>query len=160
MKYQQGEPADLKERFWKAMVDSPIVMLELDGDPESAAPMTAQLDKEAHHAIWFFATRDGRYARGGSVSATYSGKGHDLFAHFAGTLAEETDRARLDKQWNNFVAAWYPGGKDDPNLLFLRMDLGQAQIWAGDVGVLNTVKMTLGMDVTSTIKGGYAETRL
>lgn len=160
MKYDQGDPQELKDKFWKAMSASPYVMLQLDQDPDSAAPMTAQLDKDANSAIWFFTSRDNRFAAMGPATATFSSKGHDVFARFAGNLVEETSRERLDAQWNNFVEAWFPGGKDDPNLLMLRMDLGDASIWAGELGALNTVKMALGMDVTKDIKGGFAETKL
>lgn len=160
MKYDQGDPKELKHKFWESMESSPYVMLQLDADADSAAPMTAQLDKDANHAIWFFTSRDNRFAEMGAATATYVAKGHDLFARFAGTLVEETSRERLDKQWNNFVEAWFPGGKTDPNLLFLRMDLGDASIWSGETGMFNTVKMALGMDVTDSIKGGFAETTL
>jgi len=160
MRYDQGNPQELRQKFWEALDDSPFVMLQLDGSPDTAAPMTAQLDPDANHAIWFFTTRDNHFAAAGHATATFVAKGHDLFARFDGTLTEETDRARLDKEWNNWVEAWYEGGKDDPNLLMLRMDLGPAAIWSGEVGVLNTVKMALGVDVTDTIKGGYAETRI
>ena len=74
-------------------------------NPDSAAPITASLDKHAKHAIWFFTARDNRWAELGAATATYASKGHDLFARFAGTLSEETDRARLDKQWSNFIEA-------------------------------------------------------
>lgn len=160
MKYDQGNPEELREKFWTSLAESPFVMLQTGAGPDTASPMTAQLDKEAHHAIWFFTNRDGHYAAGGAATATFAGKGHDLFARFDGNLVEEHDRARLDKQWNNFVESWYPGGKDDPNLLFLRMDLGDAAIWSGELGVLNTVKMMLGMDVADSIEGGYVETRI
>ncbi|MCW1381674.1 pyridoxamine 5'-phosphate oxidase family protein [Novosphingobium sp. KCTC 2891] len=160
MKYDQGDPQELKDKFWKALDASPYVMLQLDKDAESAAPMTAQLDKDAAHAIWFFTSRNNHFAAMGPATATFASKGHDLFARFTGTLVEETSRERLDKEWNNFVEAWFPGGKDDPDLLLMRMDLGKASIWAGEVGALNTVKMALGMDVTDTIKGGFAQTTL
>ncbi len=160
MKYDQGDPKELREKFWKAMTDSQMVMLQLDSDPDSAAPMTAQLDKHADSAIWFFTARDNRFAAKGPVTATYSSRDHDVFCRFNGMLSEETSRERLDKQWNNFVQAWFPGGKDDPNLLMLRMDLGNAAIWAGELGVLDTARMMLGMDVTDKIKGGYSEVDL
>lgn len=160
MKYDQGNPEELREKFWKAMSASPYVMLQLDADPDTAAPMTAQLDRDANSSIWFFTTRDNRFAEMGGATATFASKGHDVFARFHGTLVEETDRARLEKQWNNFVAAWFPGGKDAPDLLFLRMDLGDASIWAGDLGIVGVAKMALGMDITGDIKGGFAETKL
>ena len=160
MKYSDGNAHDLKDKFWHEMGGSSFVMLQLEGDPAGAAPMTASLDKHAAHAIWFFASRDSHWAKQGPATATYASKGHDLFARFVGTLTEETDRARLDKQWSNFVEAWFPGGKTDPTLLFLRMDLGDAEIWSGELGALATAKMMLGMDVRDAVVGKHVETAL
>lgn len=160
MHYDQGDPSELKDKFWNAMAQSSFVMLQLDSDQHSAAPMTAQLDKDANSAIWFFTGRDSRFAQLGSATAIYQSKGHDVFSRFSGVLSEETSRERLDKQWSNFVEAWFPGGKDDPNLLMLRMDLGDASIWAGELGVINTARMMLGMDVTEKVQGGYAQVTL
>jgi general stress protein 26 len=83
-----------------------------------------------------------------------------VFARFHGVLVEETDRAVLEEHWNNFVEAWFPGGPDSPNLLFMRMNLGDASIWAGELGLIGTAKMALGMDVTNDVKGGYTDTKL
>ena len=160
MQYGQGEPKVLKEKFWHAMTQSSLVMLQLDDDAESAAPMTAQLDAEANSAIWFFTGRNSRFAAMGTATATYQSKGHDVFSRFSGVLSEETSRERLDKQWNNFVEAWFPGGKNDPNLLMMRMDLGEASIWAGELGMINIARMMLGINVTDKIKGGYADVTL
>lgn len=160
MHYDQGSPADLKEKFWRAITHSSLVMLQLDVDQDSAAPMTAQLDKTANSAIWFFTNRNGRFAAMGSATATFQSKGHDVFCRFSGVLSEETNRERLDKQWSSFVKAWFPDGKDDPDLLMMRMDLGDASIWAGELGVFNTARMMLGMDMTDKIKGGHAEVNL
>jgi general stress protein 26 len=160
MNYRNGDATELRKKFWHAFEHSPFVMLQLDGDADSAAPMTAQLDRDANHAIWFFTGRDSRFAAKGAATATFASKGHDVFARFAGVLTEETSRERLDKQWSNFVEAWFPGGKDDPNLLMLRMDLGAASIWASEMGVIGVAKMALGMDVRDDIKGQKAETTL
>lgn len=160
MRYQEGDAGKLKDKFWHALADSPYTFLQLDADPASAVPMTAQLDKDANSAIWFFTTKDHTFAKGGAATANFSGKGHDLFARFKGNLVEETSRERLDKEWSNFAAAWYPGGKDDPNLLMLRMDLAGAEIWDSDLGVMTTAKMALGMDVRDESREGHVETTL
>ncbi len=147
MKYAEGNPDELKAKFWSALADSPYLFLQLDGDPASAVPMSPQLDKDANSAIWFFTHDKSDFCRLGPVTATFEGKGHDMFARFHGTLARETSRERFNQFWNNFVEAWYDGGKDDPNIVFLRMDLGDAEIWDGDMGLLDTAKMALGMTV-------------
>ncbi len=147
MKNSEGNPDELKEKFWKALASSPYLFLQLDGDSATAVPMSPQLDEDANHAIWFFTQKKSKFAALGAVTATFESKGHDLFARFDGNLSVETSRERFEQFWNNFVAAWYDGGKDDPDILFLRMDLGNAEIWDGDVGLLNTAKMALGMTI-------------
>ncbi len=158
MPYDQGDPQELKAQFWKALSAAPVVMLHLDIDPQGAAPMTAQLDKDADGTIWFFTSPDNRFARLGAASATFVAKGHDTFASFSGMLSEETSQERKDALWSTVVEAWFPEGKG--SALMLRMDLGDAAIWSGELGVINTAKMFLGMDVQGNIKGGYAEVTL
>jgi general stress protein 26 len=160
MKYHQGNADQLKEKFWQAFANSPFVFVSLQSTANDAVPMTASLDKDANHAIWFFTGRDTRWTRLGPATATFAAKGHEVFARFYGVLSEETDRARLDKQWSSFVEAWFPGGKDDPNLLFLRLNLGDASIWSGELGVLATAKMALGMNVRDVVAGKHVETAL
>lgn len=147
MKHAEGNPAELKEKFWKALADSPYLFLELTGQSVTAVPMSPQLDKDANSAIWFFTHTKSAFAALGPATATFQSKGHDMFARFDGTLSRETSQERFNQFWNNFVEAWYDGGKDDPDLLFLRMDLGTAEIWNGDMGLLNTAKMALGVTV-------------
>jgi general stress protein 26 len=150
----------LKKKFWVSFADSPFVFVQRDADPQTAIPMTAQLDREANSAIWFFHSRSGPLSPGGPATATFASKGHDLFARFTGTLTEETSRARLEEEWASPVEAWFPGGKDDPDLLMLRMDLGQAEIWNADMGLIDTTKMLLGFDVREEAADDHAETAL
>ena len=155
-----SDTEELKHKFWKALADSPFLFLQQDADPDTAVPMTAQLDKDANHAIWFFTRKDHHFARGGPATATFIGKGHEMFARFTGTLTEETSEERLEKQWNQIIEAWFPGGKDDPNLLMLRMDLGNAEIWNSDLGFVDNVKMLMGFDSRDEAKEEHTETAL
>lgn len=147
MKHAEGNPEELKTRFWRALADSPFLFLQITGQSDTAVPMSPQLDKHANSAIWFFTHTTSKFAALGPVTATFQGKGHDIFARFEGTLVKETSQERFDQFWNNFVEAWYDEGRTDPDLLFVRMDLGDAEIWNGDIGLLNTARMALGMTV-------------
>ncbi|MEE4200113.1 pyridoxamine 5'-phosphate oxidase family protein [Erythrobacter sp.] len=147
MRTSPGKADELKTEFWKALDSSPFLFLQLDGRPGTAVPMSPQLDKDANSSIWFFTHTHSDFAALGNATATFQGKGHNMYARFNGALTRETSRARFDQFWNNFVEAWYDGGKDDPDILFLRMDLGDAEIWSGDLGLLTTAKMALGMTV-------------
>ncbi|BDI60991.1 pyridoxamine 5'-phosphate oxidase family protein [Qipengyuania nanhaisediminis] len=156
MRTAQGKADELRTEFWKALADSPFLFLQLDGKPESAVPMSAQLDKDADSAIWFFTHKNSDFCKLGAATATFEAKGHDMFARFNGTLAEETSQERFDQFWSNFVEAWYEGGKDDPDIAFLRMDLGDAEIWSGDLGLLTTAKMALGKTVLDEAEEEHA----
>ena len=151
---------ELKQQFWESLADSPYIFLQLDCDPHPAVPMTAALDEDANGSIWFFTGRDHVFAQGGPATATFAGKGHGVFARFKGTLSYETSRERLDQEWSNFVEAYFPRGKDDPNLLMLRMDLADAEIWTTDIGLTTKVKMALGHDVREETRDQHAETAL
>ena len=154
------DQAELKQKFWTALADSSFLFLQHDGDSSTAVPMSPQLDKDANSAIWFFTHRHSAFANLGTATATFQSKGHDLFARFDGQLTIETDPARFEQFWNNFIAAWYDQGKDDPDLLFLRMDLGNAEIWDADIGLLNAAKMALGITVHDEMEKRHAETVL
>ena len=160
MTNKAADPQELKDKFWVALADSPYLFLQRTGSSDTAVPMSPQLDKDANSAIWFFTHKHSAFAALGAATATFESKGHDLFARFDGHLSVEADPARFDQFWNNFVAAWYDQGKDDPDLLFLRMDLGQAEIWDADISLLNVAKMVLGITVHDEMEKRHGETVL
>ena len=156
---------ELREEFWQALEKSPFIMIRLDSadgpetthaGPTHAEPMTAQLDKDASHTIWFFASRENRIAAGGRAMGQFSGKGHDVFACLAGTLVEETDPARIDSHWSKEVEAWFHDGRDDPNLMMLRFEINDAEVWTVEPGIFGTFKMLTGNAIRSNEMGKHA----
>lgn len=150
----------IRKEFWKAFEHSPFVMVHLTDEHAHSLPMTAQLDRDADHAFWFYTTRDNRLAKGGDAMAQFVAKGHDLFACIAGTLREETDAAVIDRYWSKQVEAWYPGGRNDPNLLMLRLDLKEAEIWTSDLGVKGLFKLVTGQPIKPQEAGRHAQVAL
>jgi general stress protein 26 len=65
-------------------------------------------------------------------------KDHSLHASTRGVISQVQDQSRIDRFWGPMVAAWYPDGKDDPKLVFLRMDLEEASVW---LSTSNPIKM-------------------
>ena len=52
MKHAEGNPEDLKKKFWKSLADSPFLFLQLTNDSSTAVPMSPQLDKDANSSSW------------------------------------------------------------------------------------------------------------
>ena len=123
-------PEQLEEKFWKSLKSDRTTMLGLVGVEDGhTRPMTA-LVKEPRGSIWFFSSRDNllvqNLSEGHRAMMAFSAKDHELFACVEGSLWLQNDRQAIDRLWNPFVAAWYEGGKDDPNLLLLRKVLSDA----------------------------------
>ena len=149
--------------FWNALRSDMTVMLVLcEAADDRSRPMTAQIDGDADIGpIYFFGGKDsGLYQKLVDKSAkaefTLVPKGHDLFAAVEGDLAVCHDNDVLDRLWNPFVAAWYPGGKDDPNLALLKMELGEAKVWMTGNSLIAGIKMLFGMDPKQSYKDKVA----
>ncbi len=159
-------PNELQDKFWSALKSDMTMMLGLDGIEDGhARPMTAQLDGK-HGPIWFFTSRDNVLvqklvdSRGNRAIATFTSKGHDLFATVHGDLQIDADRATIDRLWNRLVAAWFEGGKDDPKLVLLRLEAERAEIWEDASSLVSGLKMLLGMDPKEDYKDKVADVTL
>lgn len=134
-------PKDIESRLWKEIERSRNGMLGLVGveHRQHFQPMTAFPEPE-NGQVWFFTRDDTDLAKAVAASDAphamliVSTKDQDLQACLGGTLALSLDRERIEKFWNPVVAAWYPDGKDDPQLTLLRMDLDSAAVWLHEAG--------------------------
>jgi len=156
--------AEIEAKFWKALKSDRTVMLGLDGvEHAHPRPMTAQFD-DARAPIWFFTSNESELLQslgeGTHAIATFAAKDHDLFATMHGQLQLDTDRATIDRFWNRFVAAWFPGGKDDPKLTLLRFEAESAEIWLDESSLLAGIKLLLGADPKEEYKDKVAEVGL
>ena len=62
--------------------------------------------------------------------------------------------------WNSFIAAWYEGGKNDPNLQLLRLDPEHAQVWLNEHSLWAGMKLLLGRDPKQDYKDKVADLEL
>lgn len=161
------DEVQLTTKLWKALKSDMTVMLGLAGVEEGQGqPMTAQLgdDPSPGGPIWFFTAKDTDLVRAMGerhrAVANFVSKGHDLFASVHGELVLDDDRATIDRLWNRFVAAWFPGGKEDPKLQLLRFEPEQAQVWLNEHSLVAGVKLLLGRDPKAEYKDKAGTVRL
>lgn len=143
--------------FREKLDASPFVMIGLDETPDHSEPMTAQLDDGDARTLWFFMGRDNRLAMGGPAMAQFVAKGHDFFACVHGTLTADHDRAMIDRLWSKQVEAWFPEGKEDPNLLLMRLSLDSGEFWESDISMSGRLKMLFGSTIQPQEAGSHAE---
>lgn len=123
-----------QDTFWDGIEGIQAGMLGLaDARP---VPMSHYVDREAG-ALWFITangTELSRALQSGPERARYvlaSGKGN-LYAVADGTAKIIHDREKLEELWNVIAGAWFEDGKDDEDVVLLRMDLEEAEVWATD----------------------------
>ena len=157
-------PQELESKFWKCLKSDMTMMLGLDGVEDGhARPMTARVEGDKG-PLWFFTSTDNsivqKLTEGNRAIATFTSKGHDLFATIHGDVRLENNRLTIDRLWNPFVAAWYKGGKDDPKLALLRLDPEKAEIWLDGSSLIAGIKMLFGADPKQDYKDNVAKVTL
>lgn len=161
------DPAELAHRLWKELGHERIAMLGLVGGSEMHhfQPMAA-FGEEDEGAVYFYTNKSSDLARdtGAShdVMLVLQAKDQEFQACIHGVLTPEHDRARIEKYWSPFVAAWFPQGKDDPDLTMLKMNAKDARIWASKGGGVNYLFQVAKANVTHTTPdvGGVADVKL
>lgn len=147
-----SDETEIAARFWKALRSERTVMLGLAGASDGhMQPMTAILEGERDAGpVWIFSARNVDLVKslgtGKDAAAQFVAKDHSLFATIHGRLAPDNDPVVIDRLWNPFIAAWYRGGKSDPDIRLLRFDPGHAQIWLNENSMFAGIKLILGKD--------------
>jgi general stress protein 26 len=62
------------------------------------------------------------------VSLTYADDQH-TFVALSGRAVISRDKARIQELWNPLYAAWFPRGKEDPEIRVLRVSVDSAEYW-------------------------------
>ena len=138
-------PAELEARLWKEIDHERIVMLGLvGGEAHHLQPMAAFADKE-QGSLWFYTKKSSDLFRdtGGGHDATVCvmAKDKEFQACVMGKLVPAHDQSKIDEYWSPFAAAWYPQGKDDPDLTMMRLDGLDARVWASQGGLAYPLKI-------------------
>lgn len=123
--------ADNREEFWDRLEDCRTGMMEV-GD--GFVPMTHNLEPEDGH-IWFLTAHGTAMADAANSGATtryiVCNDSQSIYATITGALSVSTDRAKLEEVWNVMASAWYEEGKDDPDLVLVRLAPSSAEVWLG-----------------------------
>ncbi len=124
-----------------------------------AHPMTPQ-EVTDDADVWFVVSREGGQAdalrAGGAVNLAVSEAGSWLSV--AGTAEFVEDRAKLDELWDDEVAAYFEGGKDDPAVALLLVRSESAQYWGVPGGKVAALAKIVRAKVTGTRPGGASGT--
>ena len=121
------------DKIWSLIKDAHVAMLTSDdaGVLRSRPMVAAQDDFDG--TLWFFTQLDspkvGEVSEDPQVNVSYASASDNSFVSLSGRASVTQDRAQIDKRWNAGAKAWFPKGKDDPQVALLKVDVAQAEYW-------------------------------
>lgn len=63
------------------------------------------------------------------VNVAYSDPANDKYVSIAGTAEVLRDQSKIDELWNPLFKAWFPKGKNDPEIAAIRVHVESAEYW-------------------------------
>jgi len=116
-------------------------------------PMATQ-DEPFNGTLWFLtrssSEKIGDIQQRHNVTLDYADPGNSKYITLRGTATVNQDRAKIDHMWSPMYKAWFPEGKDDPEIAVLRVDVTEGEYWDA-----NSSKLIMGIKyVAAAVTGG------
>lgn len=94
---------------------------------------TQETPFENDEYLWFFTSRDSgkveEIEEEHQVNLAYSSTDDNTYVSISGRASTVRDQEKIDELWSPMLKAWFPAGKDDPEIALLRVAPEQAEYW-------------------------------
>ena len=108
-----------------------LTTIEADGSLRSRPMGTQEQDFTGN--LWFFtgasSEKVSEIQRNQHVNLGYANPEDNRYVSVSGTANLVRDQAKINELWNPMLKAWFPKGKDDPDLALLHIDVHAAEYW-------------------------------
>jgi general stress protein 26 len=128
-----AEQGGSTEKLWGMIKDIRFAMLTSeDGGILRSRPMVAS-QKVFDGNLWFF-TRAGAHKveevrQDARVCVTYADPDRQNYVSVSGNARLVRDPAAIAEHWAEVLRTWFPGGKDDPEIALLQVQVTAAEYW-------------------------------
>ena len=101
--------------------------------------------------LWFFNAENSaktyEIQQDRNVNVSYMDDSKNTYVSVSGKARNVKDKAKIDELWHEALKAWFPEGKDDPNISLIKVTIDQAEYWDSPSSTLvhlyGVVKATL-----------------
>jgi general stress protein 26 len=130
------------------------MMSTIDANGEIHSRPMATQDEPFNGTLWFLTGKVSEKVyeirQSQKITLDYADPGNSKYITLRGTASVTNDRAKIDEMWNPLYKAWFPNGKDDPNITVLRVDVTEGEYWEA-----NSSKLIMGIRyVAAAVTGG------
>ena len=107
-----------------------------EGELHSRPMATQQVEFDGE--LWFLTSRESHKAEEVQhhprVNVAYSAPDENKFVSVAGRADIFRDQAKIDELWSPAYKAWFPEGKEDPQIALIRVHVESAEYWHAPEG--------------------------
>lgn len=108
-----------------------MTTVEDDGNLHSRPMRNQQIREDG--VIWFFtgyeSGKSHEIKKDAHVNLSYAKPSDNLYVSVSGKASLTKDKAKIDELWNPAMKAWFPDGKDDPNIGLIKVTIDKAEYW-------------------------------
>ena len=125
------------ELVTKLMKDIDIAMFTTVGEGGYlvSRPLSTQDVTFDGERVWFFTEADSpkvaEIKRNRKVNLAYASDKKNTYISVTGDAVLNRDKSRIDQFWNDALKAFFPKGKNDPNVALIEVALHTAEYWDG-----------------------------
>ena len=109
------------------------MMTTMDADGTLRSRPMATQKHEFDGTLWFFTKGDapkvGEIAREHEVNLSYAEPRNQAYVSVSGTAHLVRDRSKIEELWHPDLKAWFPDGRNDPQVALIRVDVSKAEYW-------------------------------
>ncbi|MBC5773440.1 pyridoxamine 5'-phosphate oxidase family protein [Pontibacter sp. KCTC 32443] len=102
-----------------------------DGSLRSRPMRNMQINEDG--IIWFFtgyeSGKSHELKNDSHVNLSYAKPSDNVYVSVSGRASLSRDRAKIEELWNPALKAWFPEGKDDPNIGLIKVTIDKAEYW-------------------------------
>lgn len=115
-------------------------------------PMAA-IEVDGNGNVWFFANKQSSKVadirKDTNVHLVFAHTTKDSYLDLRGRASIEEDKKSIEEKWNPIVKAWFPEGKNDPQLCLIKVKTDEAHYWDTD-----TTKMVEMLKIVASVVTG------
>lgn len=113
-------------------IDFSMLTTALPDGTLRSRPMSTQ-NKNFDGTLWFFTRADSGKVHeiedDQHVNISYADTSSQTYISVSGKAKLNRDRAKIEELWSAPLKAWFPDGKDDPQLALLEVKVESAEYW-------------------------------
>jgi general stress protein 26 len=132
--HQHGHNDPNAKKLYELIKDVKIAMMttvDTDGTLHSRPMYSIEADE--HGDLWFFtqiqSPKMTEVSRDNEVNLGYSDPGSQTYVSVAGKAEIVRDKSKIEEKWSEPLRAWFPEGKDDPQIALIRVHPSKGEYW-------------------------------